>query len=273
MKVPTRALSWAAAVLGAPDSKFISAVAAKESNRLDRYPNGVLKGLHEAHIFGELTRHRFSQEKMGEYPVSTDSYKKNRYPSRYSDVQKVFEHASRLDAEAARDASSWGLFQPLGRNSMMCGWDTALAMYQDFDLNPVAQVVGFVNFCISRQIARTVAEKDFEAFAYAYNGSKYAERGYHTKLRAHFAEKQPVGWLVDADPKLKEMSDELKIKPFSKESVLELQQIINRTGFVSKVKEDGVLGPATRRSALICVLSATEKEVRTQDVIEALKAS
>jgi len=137
--------------------------------------------LYEPFQFGELTKHKHnntvSQIDNVNYPLSLNkrnlpwSIKNAKYGT--SDIQhEKLEAAKRLDKNAALMACSWGKFQILGSNYKLAGFKTLdefiAAMYE----GERKHLFAFVNYVKNRKLDDELIEKNFEAFAFAYNGPK-----------------------------------------------------------------------------------------------------
>ncbi len=88
---------------------------------------------------------------------------------------RAFDVARRLDERAARLSISMGLPQIMGFNHAAIGYDSVEAMFDAFNTDERAQLVGFFDFirgtrAVSRKITALQAQ-DFVTFALLYNGA------------------------------------------------------------------------------------------------------
>ncbi len=101
------------------------------------------------------------------------------------------ERATAIDAVAAPQAASWGLFQILGNNHVAAGFadiqSFVKAMYQSErqQLGAFAAFIGATYFH-GKPLRDFLASRDWASFARGYNGPQYAKNRYDTKLAAAF---------------------------------------------------------------------------------------
>jgi hypothetical protein len=92
-----------------------------------------------------------------------------------------------IDQNCALKAASWGLFQIMGFNHLLAGYATVEAFVADMKLSEAKQLDAFVNFVKSQPgMLKALRAKDWAEFARLYNGSKYKENQYDTKLATEF---------------------------------------------------------------------------------------
>lgn len=93
-----------------------------------------------------------------------------------------------LDPVAALKAPSWGLFQILGENHKACGYADVVDYARAMTTSPVAQLRAFVAFVRSNAtLLRAIRERNWAAFARAYNGPHYARYHYDQKMVQAYA--------------------------------------------------------------------------------------
>ncbi|MBV8493001.1 MAG: DUF3380 domain-containing protein, partial [Alphaproteobacteria bacterium] len=80
-------------------------------------PDTRPKLLFEAHVFGKLTRHCWDDAHPN---ISAPSWDRALYGPPGAHQYDRLEEALALDATAALEAASWGLFQILGSNFALC---------------------------------------------------------------------------------------------------------------------------------------------------------
>jgi hypothetical protein len=84
---------------------------------------------------------------------------------------EVFELATQLAGlEIACLSSSFGGPQILGSNHAVIGYETAFQLYRAFSERLDAQIFGFFDFCLSKNIINALKEKNWVEFARTYNG-------------------------------------------------------------------------------------------------------
>lgn len=107
-----------------------------------------------------------------------------------------FEAARALDANCAMLSTSWGLFQLMGFNYAYGGYASVQDMVQEHMKSEHAHLEAIVNYIDRYKVGASVRArigfaglkeaikaKSFTASAYIYNGSGYAQHGYHTRLQ------------------------------------------------------------------------------------------
>lgn len=105
--------------------------------------------------------------------------------------------ALRIHEEAALCATSWGMFQLMGFNHEVCGYEHVVDFVQAMCCSPGEQLEAFVCFVRKRGLVRYLQCRDWEGFARRYNGSGFALNRYDEKLRRAYerfaAGKEPPG--------------------------------------------------------------------------------
>lgn len=94
-----------------------------------------------------------------------------------------FESACEIDSTSAKEASFWGMFQIGGFNWKKCGCKSLEEFVSKMSESESMQLELFAQFCISTKLVKYLRKKDWNNFAYRYNGPSYKSRGYHRKLR------------------------------------------------------------------------------------------
>ena len=178
--ITEEAFQAAALTLGC-EVAAIKAVAKVEAPKGPFLESGEPPVLFERHVFHRLTGGRWSKAHPDISNPKRGGYGKE------SQQHARLQRAAALDREAALKSASWGAFQIMGFNHEQAG-HVALqgfinAMYRDAD----SQLQAFVSFIKSDpRLLRSIRAKDWAAFARVYNGSAYAEHGYHTRIAAAY---------------------------------------------------------------------------------------
>lgn len=167
----------------------IRAVIDVESNGAGFLPDGRPRILFEAHIFARLTGGIFTAD----HPtLSSTHWNRKLYGSAAEEYQRLYA-ALQLDADAAQQSCSWGLFQVMGFNWQSCGERSlagfVLAMHHHED----AHLALFARFVAEHGLTSALRQHDWATFARGYNGPAYAENAYDTKLAAAYARHAPGG--------------------------------------------------------------------------------
>lgn len=162
--------------------------------------------LFERHKFHKFTNGRYGGEYIRDLSVPLEvsgiSFPK---PGGYGPVSiqhKKLQHASKFDRESALKSCSWGLFQLMGFNYTLCGFDTLQqfinAMYESVDRH----LEGFVSFILTnpkkirgKNLRQALIDEDCKTAAEIYNGPGYAKNKYDVKLKKaldHFSEMKAI---------------------------------------------------------------------------------
>ena len=93
------------------------------------------------------------------------------------------EKAQEINNDAALKSTSWGMFQIMGFNHQSAGFDTVEKMIDSFNINEEHQLDAFFTFLKNEDILKHLQAKDWDKFAYRYNGKKYKRNQYDLKLQ------------------------------------------------------------------------------------------
>lgn len=157
-------------------------------------PDGRVKILFEGHRFWkQLVKAKKDpqvfiksnpQYKNVLYPV----WDKRQYkggPSEWDRMSKAIEVCNLLgvEPELALDSASYGSFQIMGENSVLCGYPTAHEMIADYNNGGEAeQLKSFIRFIKATHLDNELRDRNWAAFAKGYNGTQYLLNKYDTKL-------------------------------------------------------------------------------------------
>lgn len=153
----------------------------------DRRP----KILFERHYFSRLTKGRYDASHPD---ISAPSY--GGYGEGGAHQYARLEAAIKLDKEAALKSASWGLGQIMGENYQAAGFISVDTMVEAMVDAEDAQLKCIVKFIEAKGMAPFLRKRDWTEFAKRYNGPKYAENHYDTKLQ-QFYEKYSAGPMPD----------------------------------------------------------------------------
>lgn len=101
--------------------------------------------------------------------------------------QTAYNQAFGINPKAAMLSTSWGRYQIMGFNHVVCGYSTVDAFVAAMKTGEAAQLRAFVAFVKGNGIDDELREKKWAAFAYRYNGSGYRANRYDEKLAAAYA--------------------------------------------------------------------------------------
>ena len=163
------------------DVPTIKAVAEVETGKRGGFDaQGRPTILFERHWFHRLTGGaydeaypRISNRKWGGY-------------GRYSEQHGKLELAASLNREAALKSCSWGAFQVMGFNFELAGHKTLQGFVNAMYRSKADHLRAFVAFLMNRRLDDELRRHDWRGLAHGYNGPKYEENQWHTKMaRAH----------------------------------------------------------------------------------------
>ena len=172
------------------ESAAIKAVIKVETGGGGFLIDGRPKILFEGHIFwNELKKVNIKPEdyvvKFADivYPHWTKQY----YKGGTGEYDRL-EKAKLIHKEAALKSASWGLFQLMGFNYSLAGFNDIIAFVGAQNESEKEHLKAFINFITNKADGQTKAtidflrEKDWKSFAARYNGPRYAENQYDHKL-------------------------------------------------------------------------------------------
>jgi hypothetical protein len=167
----------------------IKAVAEVEAAGQGFLPDGRPSILYEAHRFHAHTKgaHVGARDRRG-VALSSQTWNRALYGKTGAAQHDRYEDARKRNADAANKACSWGLFQIMGENHKVCGFDNS----QDFvdamwTGGAGAHLDAFVNFIKGNKLDAPLRAKNWAAFARGYNGPGYAQNAYDKKMAAAYA--------------------------------------------------------------------------------------
>lgn len=105
---------------------------------------------------------------------------------KYADQYPKFLKAYAIDPRAAIMSCSWGMFQIMGFNYKLAGFDNpedmVLAMMEDEEVHLAAAI----NFIINAGLDDELRAHNWEGFARGYNGKQFKKNNYDTRLAESF---------------------------------------------------------------------------------------
>jgi len=197
----------------------IRAVAEVESGgRTGFLPDRRPKILFESRWFHKLTNGAFDQQHPD---LSTAVWVRN-YKGGAAEYDRL-RAAIALDRDAALKSASWGMFQILGVNHKVAGFNDVEAFVDAQCQSEGNHLDAFASFVLANKLDDELRDKRWADFARGYNGPGYETNRYDTKLAEAYA-KYAGG----------------HVPP----STLEIQNALNRHG--AAIEADGKSGPDTR---------------------------
>ena len=140
--------------------------------------------LFEGHIFWrELKKQGLDPEKYvaGNENILYPKWEKGHYYGGIREYERL-EKARKIHKEAADASTSWGMFQVMGFNYVMCGYRSVDEMVKDMCTGEDKQLEAFARFVKLTGLRPNLERKDWTGFAKRYNGSGYAQNQYDKKL-------------------------------------------------------------------------------------------
>ena len=140
--------------------------------------------LFEGHIFWrELKKRGLDPEKYvaGNENILYPSWRREHYYGGIREYERL-EKAREIHKEAADASTSWGMFQVMGFNYVMCGYGSVDEMVKDMCSGDDKQLEAFARFIKFAELRPNLERKDWTGFAKRYNGPGYAQNQYDKKL-------------------------------------------------------------------------------------------
>lgn len=167
----------AASILGV-EVAVIKAVTYVESGGRGFDKNKRPKILFEAHWFGKFTNYKY----MNHPDISARKWADAK-PYYNRDQYQRLDKASKFDKEAAQKSASWGLFQIMGFNYGLSGYNSVDSYVKDMFESEGKHLQAFAIFVKNnKKMKEALVNKDWATFAYRYNGPGYKQNSYDTKL-------------------------------------------------------------------------------------------
>jgi hypothetical protein len=162
------------------DVAAVKAVSAVESRGSGFLPDGRPVVLFERHLFSRISKRKYdksnpdiSNPKPGGYEGGKDEWDR-------------LAKAMILDREAALMSASWGKFQILGQNYLVCGFRSVEEFVAAMSEDEANQLSAFVNFVRGNGLDDELQRHDWAGFARGYNGASYRKNAYDKKLAAAY---------------------------------------------------------------------------------------
>jgi hypothetical protein len=135
-------------------------------------------------------------KKTGKIKIQFESYWFQKYTGRRipNGVENqtaewiAFDIASKIDKAAALKSTSWGLGQIMGFNHKAAGYKDPESMVASFEESEYNQLRGMLNFIKANpKMLLGLQTKDWATFAKYYNGPKYKDFKYDTRMAEAYA--------------------------------------------------------------------------------------
>lgn len=141
--------------------------------------------LFEGHVFWKyLKQNNIDPNKFvkGNEDILYPSWTKKYYKGGIAEWDRL-NRAIQIHRDSALMSASWGMFQIMGFNYKTCGKRSVRDFVDSMSESEYEQLMLSVNFIINNpKILKALQNKDWDTFAYYYNGSGYKANQYDTKL-------------------------------------------------------------------------------------------
>lgn len=169
----------AATLLQVPVAR-IKAVKAVEASGQGFSADGRPIILFEPHRFSRATKGRFDRIAPS---VSYPTWDRSKYPKTQDGRYAQLVQAVGLDVDAGFASASYGLFQILGENYRVCGYDSPFDFAVSQARDERWQLTSFASFLrASPAMLDALRRGDWAEFARRYNGPAYRENHYDVRL-------------------------------------------------------------------------------------------
>lgn len=171
--------TWAAQKLGVSVA-HIRAVAELESRGRGFLPTGEPVILFERHVFRNFTNGFYSKQ----YPEISGA--PGGYGAGGQNQHRKLALAASLNRDAALQSASWGVFQVMGFNWKLCGYESLQHFINAMYRSERDHLDACIRFIQGAGLVPALKNKDWARFARGYNGPGYAKNKYDTKLAAAY---------------------------------------------------------------------------------------
>ena len=124
------------------------------------------KILFEAHIFSKLTNHAYD---FSHPKISSRRWNRRLYIGGKAEYDRL-EEAKKLDEAAALQSCSWGLFQIMGFNYKICGYNNVFDFVNDMYKSENEHLKAFIQFIKNNNLSKLLKYKNWREFSRRYNG-------------------------------------------------------------------------------------------------------
>ena len=163
------------------DVATIKAVADVETSGSAFDTMGRPRILFERHYFHRLTAGRYDKRHARISAATAGGYGK--FSAQYAKLEEAYA----LDPDAALSSASWGRFQIMGSNHRAAGYASVRLFVEALSRSEAAHLRAFVAFVGNdKTMAKALRDKEWAAFAKAYNGKGYKKNLYDDKLKAAY---------------------------------------------------------------------------------------
>lgn len=151
--------------------------------------NGIPVMLFEGHVFWQRLKMRGIDPNnfvRGNEDILYPKWTKSHYTGKNSGEYDRLKKAIAIHEAAAYESASYGMFQIMGLNYKICGYNSAKEFYNDLCKNEDAHFYSFIKFIKAKGIVKYMQQLNWKQIAYLYNGSGYSANKYDQKLAAAY---------------------------------------------------------------------------------------
>lgn len=167
----------------------LDAISKVESSGFGWFKDGRIKILFEKHWFYKNLSgaQRAEAVKKGLARKKWISPKRGGYKEQATASQRynILAAAIKINKEAALQSISMGRYQIMGFNAALCGFDSAIHMWNAFLDSEAHQLRAFANFLVRKKLVKAIQRLDFETVEEVYNGGGL-NGVYAAKMRKYY---------------------------------------------------------------------------------------
>lgn len=145
--------------------------------------------LFEGHVFWKQLKQRGINPELhmsGNENILYPQWSKDHYAGGLKEYERL-EKARAIHREAADASASWGMFQIMGFNHVLCGEKSVAGFVEMMHKSELHQLLLSARFIKSAGMLPALQQKNWMEFARRYNGPKYAENKYDRLLTAAYS--------------------------------------------------------------------------------------
>lgn len=145
--------------------------------------------LFEGHVFWKQLKQRGINPELhvsGNENILYPQWSKDHYAGGLKEYERL-EKARAIHREAADASASWGMFQIMGFNHVLCGEKSVAGFVEMMHKSELHQLLLSARFIKSAGMLPALQQKNWMEFARRYNGPKYAENKYDRLLAAAYS--------------------------------------------------------------------------------------
>jgi hypothetical protein len=177
-------------------SAAVRAVCLVESSGGGFLPDGRVKIRFEGHIFWkELVRRSIAPEPIAlkNPTLCFKEYTRQFYRDPAGEWERLLS-ARAINLDAANASASWGMFQIMGFNFQQSGYASVGEYIADMVRGERQQLIAFSKFIKAQGLIDFMKNQNWLEFAKKYNGPRYIENKYDTKLATFYTKAIEEGY-------------------------------------------------------------------------------